>query len=356
MSQHPAYGVMLDFMKKEPTAKTSFELMRTSRSKVLNNPSQELVFFPSGCLYQVSPLLAMAYSQDLIKPVAFAKATDLQKKMLGLFWGLHVFGCWRNTLSIYKIDDQVINNLLSSPLPPETPASLFKRLPEWSLYVDISNASPQPTLIQDNIEAKLLGFWASYDYRKTGDTKTPVLNLIVHTDAMDFGTYSRFYPITLPLTEGMSINELYDIDVKRIAEQCGANVFNIQRQLSADYTLMTHLLSCLLWLCADEPEIHDKEFPIKKDEIKSRLRHKKTGEFVPPSSPKVYHLGKQMGDKVRQYKKTIDEYEADVKAGVRPVSRKRPHLRKGHWHGYWYGSGDDKVYKTKFLPMVFVNG
>ena len=36
-------------------------------------------------------------------------------------------------------------------------------------------------------------------------------------------------------------------------------------------------------------------------------------------------------------------------------SRKRPHIRRGHWHGVWSGTGQNKEFKIYWQPAIFVN-
>lgn len=46
---------------------------------------------------------------------------------------------------------------------------------------------------------------------------------------------------------------------------------------------------------------------------------------------------------------------AQSESDARKTKTIRPHIRKGHWHGYWEGSGQDKHYVPKWLAAIFVN-
>ena len=37
------------------------------------------------------------------------------------------------------------------------------------------------------------------------------------------------------------------------------------------------------------------------------------------------------------------------------VRRVRPHIRSGHFHGFWSGTAQNKTYNVKWLPAIFVN-
>lgn len=357
MQTHLAHQALLDFIKQDRTIKVAFDAMRTMREiyHAKTPLSKEPVFFPSSMLYEVHPYFAIAHKEGLMKQGVFKDMTDTQRHLLNLFWGIHLFGAWRNTLSIYKIDDDVIDSVITAPIPAETPVSLFKRLPEWSVYIDLSNSTTRLELVHNDQIAHLLGFWATYDYR--GDTL--VLNIVPHTDVKFFSMYSHYHPLTLYIYDDMTIHDVFEHNIhaiNQLAQTEGFDVFKMNHQAKADYRLLSHLLSCLLWLCAEEPEIHHKNEPLPKEKIPSLMaRHKKTGVFIPPSAPKIFELGKRMGAEVRTYKEAISAYDSDKKSG-KTVSRKRPHIRRAHWHGYWTGSGQGREFKLKWIPTTFVNG
>lgn len=97
----------------------------------------------------------------------------------------------------------------------------------------------------------------------------------------------------------------------------------------------------LLWLCVEDPDISDiKDRRIERDELfKPKYTiHKKTGAFVPPNNPTVFNLGKRLGAEIRQYEEQLQSSDRDS-----PKGTKRPHIRKGHLHGYWVGKRGDQV-------------
>ena len=125
-----------------------------------------------------------------------------------------------------------------------------------------------------------------------------------------------------------------------------------RESLKHDIDGATTLLSLLLWLCAEEPDISNiKGEPVTPEQMRIPKygRNKKTGAFVPPSQPIIYEVGKRLGGEVRQFNKEYGRSDG------RTSSRKRPHIRRGHWHGVWKGVGQDRQFSVYWQPAIFVN-
>ncbi|MPX31764.1 hypothetical protein C0126_09205, partial [Moraxella catarrhalis] len=69
----------------------------------------------------------------------------------------------------------------------------------------------------------------------------------------------------------------------------------------------------------------------------------------PPSEPFIYEVGSRLGGEIRHYQEQIEQGKH------RQTSKKRPHIRRGHWHGHWHGTGQAKEFKIKWQPAIFVN-
>ena len=52
---------------------------------------------------------------------------------------------------------------------------------------------------------------------------------------------------------------------------------------------------------------------------------KKTGVFIPPDKPTIYDIGKRLGGEIRTFNERLDSGDSRIS------SRKRPHIRRGHW-------------------------
>ncbi|AKG07172.1 hypothetical protein AAX05_08775 [Moraxella bovoculi] len=251
--------------------------------------------------------------------------------ILSILCCLYLYGTWRNTLGIYQLDEEIIKDC--KELPDDTPTSIFLNLPDWCVYVDISSA--KIATIDGGVAKHIKGFWAIYDNIEMHGVNHDVLNFIIDTDTDN----NIYVPQSLILSSEMSVAESLDY---------GLTLFGYDESNE----LVKGMLPYLLWLCVAEPDITHKGLPVSREEL-TKPKHginKKTGAFVTPSEPFIYQIGERLGGEVRRYQSLIDDEKNQNRHHT-----KRPHIRRGHWHGYWQGTGQAKEFKVRWQPAVFVN-
>lgn len=312
---HPAYQKMLDFNKAFGTdhAKAVYQAMQNAHLQ----SRQKQVFYPLQAILQT--ILSQYPTLDFKKQLINANA-------------LHLFGAWRNTLSIYKLDENIIKETLKSPIPIDTPTNIFKNLPEWAVYIDLS-ANTDPDIIQ--------GFWAVFD-EIILDDKYLSLNIIFDN--------SEMIPLNFLIDDEMTVEQSV-IKISQLTFDDSDDIFEVNAENAQKTTLLRQALSCLLWLCVQEPDLVHRGEPVGREHL-TRQKYginKKTGAFVPPNQPHFYEIGARLGGELRKYEMIIGD-KKHIKS-----SQKRPHIRRGHWHGYWHGTGQAKEFKVKWQPAIFVN-
>lgn len=313
---HHTIARMNAFNKAFANAKDCYKKMQAWH--LSNKPKH--AFFPMQNTLTLDNGLAVAYELQ-----------GENEQLLSTLSRLYLYGTWRNTLSIYQLNEEIIKDC--KEIPDDTPTSIFFNLPDWCVYVDISAARIATT--DDGVAKHLKGFWAIYDIVEMDGFSHDALNFIIDTDTDD----NIYVPQTFILSSGQSVAEVLDY---------GASLFDDD----TSNTLIKGLLPYLLWLCVAEPDITYKGLPVSREEL-TRPKHsinKKTGAFVTPSEPFIYQIGERLGSEVRRYQSIID---GEQKRN-RPHT-KRPHIRRGHWHGYWQGTGQAKEFRVRWQPAVFVN-
>ena len=342
-----AFDKMTAFNKASPEAKEVYRKMQ--QWQVLNKPENG-VFCPSSQLYPMSIKLMQAVASGLINKRSYADFTEQDMQTLQLFWGLHLFGAWRNTLGIYRIDKDILSDIVKSTIPNDTPSSIFSRLPEWCVYVELPH-DYDVNITTDAYNSRLLGFWALFDYQNVSSKPRLALNLVPNLKQMVNATFDQYQPIQLfiddNLTVEQSINDWYQQVYNSSMDGITANIAS-----NLDLKFAKTLLSSLLFLCAEEPDISNIQGePVNKDALrlpKYRI-NKKTGVFIPPDKPIIYDIGKRLGGEIRTFNDKIATGDSRIS------SRKRPHIRRGHWHGVWSGTGQNKQFKIYWQPAIFVN-
>lgn len=268
-------------------------------------------------------------------------------------YATRLFGTWRNTASIYKINEDVAAQALASMIPTDTPSDIYMNLPEWAVYMELpsvcnitlTHARRSDRNRKDSdeyIDHKILGFWATHDRITYNGKQYPCLDIFWHADqSEDVQLHEMLVlPFRLVLSPDMTILESfkagYDMD---------EDVFN---SLPA-----REVLSMLLWLCVEEPDVTNiKGIKMSRKDLKlpRYARNKQSGAFVPPMQETYFEIAKRMGGEVREWNREIKTAE---NSGL--PKRKIPHIRRGHWTGVWIGSGDNKTYKTYWQKPLFIN-
>lgn len=252
---------------------------------------------------------------------------------------LAALGTWRYSQGIYRPDPDFSRALAECDISDALPADVFQRLPEWCVYVE----TPEMTWCGDRV----LGFWAHLDYRGD-DSQYGELNLLFNCENLG-------YEMCVALSLGpWSIRDGY----RKTAERGAENLRKTRPQL-ADEILrraaetiddrmaeLAPAISSLLYICSDEPEITNDKTPGETPSKPMEKKTKKGVRIFPAAAPRIWTLGNNIGDMLRE------AYTLGPTGNT-----KRPHLRRGHWHGYWRGPRDgERRFGYKWLPPVFVNG
>lgn len=338
-----AYKIMLDFNERHKKHNVAETYKRMQQKRIYlkkNNNLPNQVFFPAIEITGISDfLLLKAMQGKLQQSVRFVELNSEQLEICEFLFGVHLFGSWRNTLGIYCIDKDIFDDVINSPIPDDTPTDIFLRLPEWSIYMEF----PKQVLFDNRHLAN--GFWATYDYMEKNGKWCIALNIVFNFENSDSIGYNHFYPITLFLNEGISILDAF----KSIF--INSNPIELGVMVTTDYKMLTKILSCLLLLCVEKPDISKiTGEAISKNELSSPKYqvNKKTGSFIVPNKPFIYQLGARLGGEIREKQESINTLNLDKSRTV------RPHIRRGHWHGYWKGTRQNKHFDVRWQPAIFV--
>ena len=245
---------------------------------------------------------------------------------------LLTIGTWAYSKGIYKIDPLLFDELYKMPIPTKIPTDVLLRLPEYSVYVDLRALVFNMTWTTNGGGSqRLFGFWATVTYQPS--TKSPLL--IVHLN----------YAIPLATT--------YALDLSKSDLHAAMTMGLIYSEMdcthgdNADIGVIGILLNVLLYICSDEPDIeNDKEEPIPKLQPKSYHSRRYGTKYLQAQATKTYSVGKKTGELLEQFKNTKDRDTS---------CKKRPHMRRAHWHGFWKGKRDGvRTFYYKWLPPRMV--
>ena len=140
--------------------------------------------------------------------------------------------------------------------------------------------------------------------------------------------------IDIPNEEQMSIKEVMDSSYLKSVKGPGRDI-------------IAKLLNCLIYLNIQTTDIDDGG----KIVTKRSTINKKGKRIKYTSEHQVWNVGYRSSSYFKQSNSESDiNNDTDVH-----YSKKRPHLRCGHWHKHWAGSKDNKHIIVKWHAPTFVN-
>ena len=146
-----------------------------------------------------------------------------------------------------------------------------------------------------------------------------------------------------------SIIEALDRAAKEASKQFTSSSLPIQLNPKMDLVEqlalgVKPLLSLILYICSEKPE-YSGGIPSRPQP----KRTKKGWRIFPPLKPKIIDVGMSIGDSLRAI-----SFGDDGDSSERSI---RPHIRRGHWHGYWIGKkdGEDRKFIYNWLSPIPVN-
>ena len=241
---------------------------------------------------------------------------------------LAAVGIWRYSQGVYRFDPDVYAALWETRISGDLPAEVLLRLPEWCLYIE----TPSATWAENT----LYGFFVHLEW--DANNHRHELRLLIDTEDLLWPFPIHLGEWSLETALQRAINEsTRHIPMGMLAELPGAE------QVKRIAETLIPMVSLVLYLCSDEPDFG----PQKKPERAKPRKTKKGWRLFPPPGPTIWTVGELIGKTIRQAQDQA--YEGHDKRKV------RPHLRRGHWHGYWTGprTGEQR-FRYHWIPPMLV--
>lgn len=226
-----------------------------------------------------------------------------------------IFGTWRRNKQIYRFYKE-LEELLYDQTDDVLSKELLNCLPYPCIYVETNTL----------IEYDIVGFFVCCNTDSMSDASISLDGLDVLILCVEEDGSCTIFPFLRHVVAKQILNNFHDNDGKK------------------EYLEPSHRIrQLILYLCAQNAEINQinkriyKKIPGRiKDQYKEIQQFecgKKTSEII-RKTMKI-HSSKQQNETL--------EMVYIKKNG----SKKRPHVRKGHWHRYWIGSKKEKNRQIK---------
>lgn len=234
-----------------------------------------------------------------------------------------LYGTWQYSKGIYRFDHALISALRDTDISGDLPWEPLLRLPEPCIYIDLIDYG-----VEFEEGEPVYGVFVALEY----DVNTNIPELRIAFDLADhlwsavviLGPWTlaealRKVAISASRTAGREIS--YDDDTIKSLSQT-----------------LTPIINLCLYLCSEEPDLEPES-----KQSRSQRAPAKTPKLVPAAKAKYINVG-------RQISKSLQSLYVVV-----PGAKKRPHMRRGHWHGFWRGPRDGKrEFFYKWLPPQIV--
>lgn len=300
-----------------PKAWKQVEMFRRDRGKDLPN-------WPAWCFLPMAAWYAIV-SEGGQLPLYLAP--DIAK--------LAAIGTWRYTQGIYRFDDDIARELGNTLLTGDIPSEVLYRLPEWSVYIETPGRQWGGKALH--------GFWAHLEWDV--ETHRPELRLLIDCEAGLIPQILHLGPWTVTEAVDRWFQESKK-QIQLIGKAAPDSIYNPDT-IQAVSASINPLLSLVMYLCSDEPDIDDERQPGSRPAMPKPTRTKKYGfRLFPADKPIIWNVAGKLGDELRTALASASEVD---RAGP------RPHTRKAHWHGYWTGPRDgERKFVYKWLPVTVV--
>lgn len=265
---------------------------------------------------------------------------------------------FRRSKQVYTFDEDFLSELIDTEADIPIHGDMLATMPHHVMYLDYSaNPALCSQIGADGVLMTILDV-------TVGDKKIWVILCVNYYQGV-----SKFvHSITLPndrdpismedLIRSMCVNTVTDTDVNLIRRACRDLVANSEKDLlrTPEALMFATVLQSLVYLCSVEPDI--KETPMSKQRYKDAKKQQKSKDKrVKADMPeREYVVGEYFGSAFRKFKAEQSARSSNA-AYIGTGTAKRPHMRRAHWHNYWYGKrgSEDRILRPRWVHEAFVN-
>ena len=249
-----------------------------------------------------------------------------------------IAGTWRVTQDIVRFDPSLYASIIDTPLTGDLPCDIFYQLPAWCIWIETQNMRFQ------NIPVS--GFWAMLEY-DTSNGHDELNLFFLPTDGMET------FPIFLQFGEGSlqdALTRVVNHEVK--TGKISSEIADKYAEVGTD-NCISQAINLLLYVCSYGFPGFPREEKGYAPSRPSPVKTKKGWRLFPAKSVTYHTLGKEIGEVIRKYAEGKKESQGTH-------ASPRPHVRRAHWHGYWYGEKKaqeghnlpERRFLLKWLPPI----
>ena len=244
---------------------------------------------------------------------------------------LVTLGSWMLTKNIYRFENEVATELTKSKFEGNLPNFLIN-VPELCIYVQTDNFDLHFQ------QSKIYGVIFTL-------TELCYQKVLVSTIFLDTGLTRT---IVLLVNEEKAIEDCLSDFIDEFHDD--RSILD-ENEIDQYQSLQKQLINILLWFSLSKPDY----VPLLPDNHKERVgvqTVKRVPRLFEAQKYKPFIAGKEMSKQIKAVNDQLIEYSKQSSKVHR-----RPHLRRAHYHLYWYwAKGSYERYDFKWIPITLVGG
>jgi hypothetical protein len=249
---------------------------------------------------------------------------------------LHPLSAWRATKGIYRINEDLLNELTKTSLSSNVPVDILVYLPEWCVYVELPHAVKVG-------KANISGFFAMMSLDETS-SENPFLVLVwvyQNEPSLDLDT------IAFNGTIVESVDAFIE-NVPFVFRRGRGTLSPIKQEDRGDMVERLGLVIPILTYLASVGKFVDIQASSGEDFV----RRLPKGKIIKsPQTPKQWNVGWRIGPEL---KKAAAELKPELGRTGKGHASPRPHIRRAHFRKCRVGVGRQDT-RTVWIPSFPVN-
>lgn len=244
---------------------------------------------------------------------------------------------WRQSKEVYTFDPDLAEVLYDQSEDTKIPCDILMQLPFFCVYIDSGKYRFFSHLEHDQND----GRWELRFARIMNNGK-------FSRGYLHLGDYTLSESIAAGIDESMRQMERAETDEEfksyleqssRQEDDCGSDVLNQK--------VLGEMLQLVLYICADNADVR------QSGENQRTYRKPKHDSDVKDKYREVrkWDTGFYVGSSLRSARSQSSSH--DGSGGT--AGRKRPHMRRGHWHHFWRGSQGNRELVLHWVLPIMVN-
>lgn len=244
---------------------------------------------------------------------------------------------WRQSKEVYTFDPDLAETLYDQADDTKIPCDILMQLPFFCVYIDSGKYRFFSHLENDQND----GRWELRFARIMSNGK-------FSRGYLHLGDFTLSESIAAGIDEAMRQMERAETDdeFKSYLEQSGRQESDCESDV-LNQTVLGEMLQLVLYICADNADVR------QSDDNQRTYRKPKSDSDVKDKYREVrkWDTGFYVGSSLRNARSQSGSH--DGSGGT--TGRKRPHMRRGHWHHFWRGSQGNRELVLHWVLPIMVN-